>query len=142
MNVKSIIGKLPDIESDTNLTNASILCFCETWLVPTQELPLIREGHTVLRCDRTVENNHGGVLLSLPQHMSHRNVIRINLNGIEVLVTTLLLSDSYNLQLVLLYRSPSVSLQCLINTLIDLFNEIDPVVPTVLMGDILGPAPS
>ena len=52
MNVRSIIGKLPDIESDTNLTNASILCFCETWLVPTQELPLIREGHTVLRCDK------------------------------------------------------------------------------------------
>ena len=135
LNVRSIIGKLPDIESDTNLTNASILCFCETWLVPTQELPLIREGHTVLKCDRTVENNHGGVLLSLPQHMSHRNVIRINSNGIEVLVTTLLLSDSYSLQLALLYRSPSVSLQCLINTLIDLFNQIDPVVPTILMGD-------
>ena len=70
-----------------------------------------------------------------PQHMSHRNVIRINSNGIEVLVTTLLLSDSYSLQLALLYRSPSVSLQCLINTLIDLFNQIDPVVPTILMGD-------
>ena len=67
--------------------------------------------------------------------MGHRNVIRINSNGIEVLVTTLLLSDSYSLQLVLLYRSPSMSLQCLINTLIDLFNQIDPVVPTILMGD-------
>ena len=97
MNVKSIIGKLPDIESDTNLTNASILRFCETWLVPTHKFPLIQKGHTVLRCDRTVEINHGGVLLSLPQHMSYRNVIRINSNGIEVLVTTLLLSDSYSL---------------------------------------------
>ena len=108
MNVKSIIGKLPDIESETNLTNSSILCFCETWLVPTHKLPLIRKGHTVLICDRTVENNHGGVLLSLPQHMSHRNIIRINSNGIEVFVTTLLFSDSYSLQLTLLYRSPSV----------------------------------
>ena len=119
---------MPDIESDTNLTNTSILCFCEAWFVPTQELP-------VLRCDRTVENNHGGVLLSLPQHMSHRNVIRIGSNGIEVLVTTLLSFYSHSLQLALLYRSPSVSLQCLINTLIDLFNQIDPVVPTILMGD-------
>ena len=108
MNVKSIIGKLPDIESETNLTNSSILCFCETWLVPTHKLPVIQKGHTVLIRDRTVENNHGGVLLSLPQHMSHRNVIRINLNGIEVFVTTLLFSDSYSLQLTLLYRSPSV----------------------------------
>ena len=28
-----------------------------------------------------------------------------------------------------------MSLQCLINTLIGLFNQIDPVVPTILMGD-------
>ena len=35
-----------------------------------------------------------------------------------MLLTTLLLTDNCNVQLVLLYRSPSVSVQHLINTLI------------------------
>ena len=84
-----------------NLTNASILGFCESWLSPLQDSPN-------LRCDRTVDNSHGGVLLSIPQFMSPSNVIRINNNGIEALATTILLSNYTYVQLVLLYKSPNV----------------------------------
>ena len=115
LNVRSIVGKLPDIEADTNINNATILGFCETWLSPSQESIHIRDDHVVLRCDRNIDNNHGGVMLSVPQFMSPNNVININRNGIEMLLTTLLLSDNRNVQLALLYRSPSVSVQQLIN---------------------------
>ena len=40
-----------------SLTNASILAFCETWLSSTQDSPHLRQGHVVLRCDRTVDNS-------------------------------------------------------------------------------------
>ena len=33
LNVRSITAKLPDIACDSNLKYASILCFCETWLI-------------------------------------------------------------------------------------------------------------
>ena len=135
LNVRSIMGKLPDIEADMSLTNASILAFCETWLSPTQDSPNLREGHVVLRCDRTVDNTHGGVLLSIPQSMSPSNVIRINRNGIEVLATTILLSNYTYVQLVLLYRSPSVPIQSLISVLMYMFDIIDCSIPTVVMGD-------
>ena len=49
---------------------------------------------------------------------SQYNVININRNGIEMLLTTLLLTNNRNVQLALLYRSPSVSVQHLINTLV------------------------
>ena len=69
LNTRSILGKLPDLETDCNITNASIMCFCETWLTPTQASPQLREGQTVLRCDRTIENNHGGILMPVPQYI-------------------------------------------------------------------------
>ena len=135
LNVRSIIGKLPDIEADISLTNASILGFCETWLSPSQDSPQVRDSHIVLMCDRTIDNNHGGVMLSVPQSMSPRNVIKINRNGIEILVTTLLLSNNRNVQIALLYRSPNVSVEYLITVLINMFNNIDSTLPTLLMGD-------
>ena len=135
LNVRSIIGKLPDIEADISLTNASILGFCETWLSPSQDSPQVRDSHIVLRCDRTIDNNLGGVMLSVPHSMSPRNIIKINRNGIEILVTTLLLSDNLNVQIALLYRSPNVSAEYLITVLINMFNNIDSTLPTVLMGD-------
>lgn len=30
LNVRSVVAKLPDIQQDSNLKNASVLCFCET----------------------------------------------------------------------------------------------------------------
>ena len=111
LNVRSIVGKLPDVEADNNINNATVLGFCETWLSPSQESIHIRHDHVILRCDRNIDNNHGGVMLSVPRFMSPNNVININRNGIEMLITTLLFSDNRNVRLALLYRSPSASVQ-------------------------------
>ena len=41
LNVRSILAKLPDIAADNRLKSASVLCFCETWLNPSQLSPVI-----------------------------------------------------------------------------------------------------
>ena len=46
-----------------------------------------------------------------------------------------MLTNNRNVQLALLDRSPSVSVQHLINTLIYMLNNIDPSLPTIVMGD-------
>ena len=37
LNMRSLVTKLPDISCDNSLRSASILCFCETWLNPSQQ---------------------------------------------------------------------------------------------------------
>ena len=83
--------------------------------MPTQESPQLREGHIVLRCDRTIENNHGGILMSVPQYMNPRNVFKFNRPGNEILLPTLSFSDKCAMQMVLsqcifpLFKIPIVS---------------------------------
>ena len=60
LNVRSITAKLPDIACDGNLNNASILCFCETWLIP-QPSPVVQSNQIAIRCDRASGDNKGGV---------------------------------------------------------------------------------
>ena len=134
LNIRSILGKLPDLETDCNINNASIMCFCETWLTPTQESPQLR-GHIVLRCDRTIENNHGGILMSVPQYMNPRNVFKFNRPGIEILLATLSFSDKCTMQMVLLYRSPQIPMQHLLTVLISVFNTLDFSLPSIVLGD-------
>ena len=58
------------------------MCFCEKWLTPTQASPQLREGHTVLRCDRTIENNHGGMQHLLTVLISVFNTLDFSLPSI------------------------------------------------------------
>ena len=58
LNVRSITAKLPDIAKDDGLKSASILCFCETWLTPSEPSPVVHDNHTNIRCDRASEASH------------------------------------------------------------------------------------
>ena len=40
LNVRSITAKLPDITKDDDLKRSSIICFCETWLTPSDPCPV------------------------------------------------------------------------------------------------------
>ena len=51
LNVRSIVAKLDDIQCDSYMNAVDILCFCETWLSPSQPSPHIKDDHVVLRCD-------------------------------------------------------------------------------------------
>ena len=47
LNVRSITAKVPDITKDGDLKSASILCFCEIWLTPSDPSPVILDDHNV-----------------------------------------------------------------------------------------------
>ena len=54
LNVRSLVAKLADIEQDMCLKAANVLCFCETWLTPSQASPSILNHQMVIRCDKVV----------------------------------------------------------------------------------------
>ena len=109
LNVRSILAKVSDIKIDNNLKFANILCFCETWLSPSQTSPHLRDDHIVLRCDRSSNNNKGGVMISAPKDMKPSQIDYICDFGVELIIARLLLPNQHYLQIILLYRSPTVS---------------------------------
>ena len=109
---------MPDILCDDNLKCASVLCFCGNWLSPSHVSPQLYNGDTILRCDRQSDTNKGGVLFSFDQNIRASNTSNINVGGrIEGIVTKLQLTNSTQLVLVLLYRSPSSTADALFNTI-------------------------
>ena len=136
LNVRSIVAKLPDIRADKNLSCASILCFCETWLNASQPTPLLLCDQIDIRCDRMTNENKGGVLICVPSHMSPTNVHRFATTGIEAVSATIQLPNSVNLQIAVVYRSPSVSQATLTTLLTRLLRHMTLcTVPCVILGD-------
>ena len=135
LNVRSINAKLPDIDKDSSLKCASILCFCETWLTPTQRSPLVLDNQIDIRCDRVTGDNKGGVIICCPQTMEPSRTHGAACHGIEAVSTILLLPNSNRLLLVL-YRSPVVQLQTVVNFLSHLLNRVAVSgVPSIVLGD-------
>ena len=64
LNVRSLVAKVQDIKADCNRISASIQCFCETWLNPSQPSPVLQHDQTDIRCDRVTCENKGGVMCS------------------------------------------------------------------------------
>ena len=136
LNVRSIIAKMPDILQDNSLNHASILCFCETWLTPSQQTPVVQNNQVAMRCDRASGDNKGGTMISVPQYMQPCHTQRFASNGIEVIITTLSLPNAKSLQIALLYRSPSFPMQQLITMLTRILNYVSMSnTPTVILGD-------
>ena len=107
LNIRSIVAKLDDIECDSYMNAVDILCFCETWLSPSQPLPHITDDHVVLRCGRVSGNSKGGVLMSVPSTMQPSHISTFTSHGIEGLTTRLCIHN-IDIQIALLYRPPSV----------------------------------
>ncbi len=114
-----------------------MLCFCETWLAPSQRAPQLRNDYINLRCDRTSPNNKGGVLISIKESFNPQDTVPFNAHGIEGIMTKLVLPNGTPLQLVLLYRSPSTPIDTFINVLNTIASQIQlQSIPTVIMGDM------
>ncbi len=132
LNIRSIAAKLPDIASDSNLKHASVVCFCETWLTPSQPSPVVQDNQIAIRCDRASGDNKGGVMISIPECMQPSSTQRYASNGIEAVSTTLLANNT-PIQIALLYRSPSVPLQALTTILSTVLHHVS--MPCVILGD-------
>ena len=105
LNVRSVLAKLADIEQDVCLRAASVLCFCETWLLDTQ---------VVVRCDRQSGDNKGGSMICTSRNIQPCDTYSLTSTGIEQTCSTLTLPNATQMQLFVLYRSPTVSSQALI----------------------------
>ena len=135
LNVRSIVAKLDDIEHDSYMNAVDILCFCETWLSPSQPSPHIKDDHVVLRCDRVSGNSKGGVLMSVPgtTKPSHTNILTSH--GIERLTTRLCVHNT-DIQIALLYRPPSVPTATYISVLTTIVAHMSlSTLPTIILGD-------
>ena len=109
LNVRSILPKLPDIDCDSSLKSADILCFTETWLAPHIDCPAIIPGHQIIRVDREHLNSKG-VVVSAPHSMVTAEVHQLTIDHIliEALGVALLLLNGKLIHIVLVYRSPRV----------------------------------
>ena len=117
------------------LKAANILCFCETWLTASQPSPSILDTQTVLRCDRQTSNNKGGTIC-VPSYMQPHNTSSFTSTGIEAVCTSLTLPNDNHMQVLALYRSPSVNLQALTNMLSRILDYVLATdMPTVILGD-------
>ena len=136
LNVRSIVAKLPDIHADKNLRSASTLCFCETWLNPSQPTPVLVDDQIDIRCDRMTCENKGGVLICVPSQLNPTNVHRLATSGIEAVSTTVQLPNGENWQIAVVYRSPSVPQATLLTLLTRLLTHVTLcTAPCVILGD-------
>ena len=78
LNVRSILAKLADMKQDTSLKSASVLLFCETWLITSQTSPSILK-----------------LIIKQPSHnYTHAS------SGIEIACTILTLPNTTQMQVV------------------------------------------
>ena len=136
LNVRSIGAKLADIEADLEFQGADVLCFCETWLSPAQPPPVIKADHVILRCDRAQNEHKGGSMIVVPNRMKPLRTVTFVSSGIKSIVTTVQIHEQ-QLQVAVVYRSPSTSIQLLMQhnmrRLIEYVNTVN--VATVVTGD-------
>lgn len=88
LNIHSIKSKIIDLKNTQLLQYANVLCLCETWLSPSDQLPILLQNHIAFRADRQ-HNNKGGVLISVLNTMNPRVILKNTLNGIEILAVKL-----------------------------------------------------
>ena len=138
LNVRSIIPKVPDIHHDDSLQSAAIICFTETWLTHRQASPTLADTHTVLRCDRMSDDNKGGVMISLHQSIQPAHVTTFSPSGIpfEAITATFLFPNHRHLQVIVVYRSPSVCINTLMNQMSTIMRQVRScTIPCIVLGD-------
>ena len=138
LNVRSIVPEIPDIHHDSSLKCANILCFMEIWLTSAQATPVLYDDHTISSCNRLSGDNKGGVRIGLPHTMRPANIIEFSFTGIliEAVSSTLVLPNGERLQITLVYRSPSVSTDIMLNVISGILGQITVRdMPSIVLGD-------
>ena len=136
LNTRSVVAKLPDIEQDINLTSAQIVCFTETWLIPEQDSPHLADHPAVVRSDRITGNTKGGVMMNIHKAIQVSYGTNFNNILIETTTATLTLPTNAQLQVALVYRSPSVPTSTLVTVMSNILNQLRMAnMPTIVLGD-------
>ena len=102
--------------------------------------PCVLGNTQAIRADRTSGDNKGGVLVSLSDNIKVLDSSDVSLEGMtmEVLCTALRLPSGQCILLTVVYRSPSVPFEVLLETLVEIFSFLEACgqgMISVIMGD-------
>ena len=102
--------------------------------------PCIRGNNQAIRADRTSGDNKGGVLVTLSDNVQVVDSSDVSLEGIamEVLCTALRLPSGQCILLTVFYRSPSVSFNVLVETMMEVLSYLQACgqgMISIIMGD-------
>ena len=124
LNIRSLQPKLPDIAQDPITHVVDIFCLTETWLSPSHPPPSLKPDHNVFRCDRSTQNNKGGVLISAPKaYCPVQTQISVQ-SRIECVSVRLVLPNQCNLLVLVLYRPPSQNLDIFLGNLLQILQSM------------------
>ena len=141
LKVRCLLTKLNDLKCDVNFQSADVMCFCETWLSPSQQSPPLRDDFISIRSDRIKPNNKGGVMISVNKVFNPSQTLTFADAGVEGIVTKLLLPSGELVRVVLVYRSPNTPVGTFTGMLASILNGARPqsANPTVVLGDFNDP---
>ena len=105
--------------------------------------PCVRGNNQAIRADRTSGDNKGGVLVSLSDNVKVVDSSDVSLEGIaiEILCTALRFPSGQCILLTVVYRSPSVSFDVLLETMVELLSYLQACgqeMISIVMGDFNG----
>ena len=125
MNTRSTIAKLPDINQDSTLQSADIVCFTETWLTNCHNSPHFSDHQVIPRSDCVTGNSKGGVMIAVSNAMNVSHVTNFPLSNILIKVASAILTlpSFENLQVTLIYRSPSVPISILLSVMSSILSQ-------------------
>ena len=139
LNTRSILIKLPDINQDDSLKFSHVVCFTETWLKHDQHSPNLADHQVIARKDRDIINNtKGGVLIAAHTLIQAYHIANFSFNNIPIEATTAILTtpNHKQIEVTLIYRSPSVSISTLLTVLSSILSQSTTLcVPSIILGD-------
>ena len=115
LNIRSITAEFPDIGQDNVVKSAHVVCISETWLTQNQTSPCIPDHQVIARSGHITGNVKRGVMITVNSAIQMTNVTNFPFNNIliEATTATLTLPNNKQLQVTVVYRSPSVPMSVL-----------------------------
>ena len=138
LNTRSVIAKLPDINQDSSLKSAHVVCFTETWLTHYHISLHLTDHQVITRSDRVTVNNKGGVMIAAREaiQVSHVTTFPLSYILIEATTATLSLPNNKQLQVTVVYRSPSVPTSTLLTVMSNILRQsTTSSMPSIILGD-------
>ena len=120
-NIQSLKSKLNLLMKQSYLGGlgaADLICLTETWLTQVDTIPCLKLEHVQLRCDRCSNTlMRGGVLLSYNSEFDSTVCANNSNGGLEIISTILHIALHITILVILVYKSPLVSMNMFLNAL-------------------------
>eukprot|EP00058_Branchiostoma_floridae_P004076 XP_002589564.1 hypothetical protein BRAFLDRAFT_81521 [Branchiostoma floridae] len=131
LNIRSYLEHLQDLTADRTTLPVDVFCFVETFLYPNQQIEPFLPQSQAFRADRI--GRGGGVMTVAKQDISPTQ-LRIEVGGLECTATTVT-KASTTVNIVNIYRPPSLPEESFIDRLQRLLEQLPSDILTIILGD-------